>query len=229
MRKLLLAVSVLVFIANADTASATTRTAHAARVAHLKARVAAAMPSAQNQVAAAAASGPAALGALLQRTENMPMPAPNTTSPEQYAILVALQPYVTTTDSLTPAGIGAGMSSCFHTYGPIGDHRDYYVGPVHVGWQEKDHGYWCGNGSSIYDVGGGNYGYYNATWSGLGYCQVTVFDRNGWDVPYSWLHAKRTTHLGNYTPWTSCVTFTGGSTSLRLAANGYWDTYDDIY
>jgi hypothetical protein len=217
--------------------------AHAARVARLKARVAAIMPTAQAQVAGAAAQGPAALGALVQKVEAMPMAGPQTTTPQQYAMLQALQPYVTSShaDDSAPAVMNparapiakASAASCRYTGGGhVWDRANYYVGPVKVGWVEEDHGYWCGNGYAITDLGGpgeDGFGYYHQQWSGLGYCQATVFHSQGWDAPHNqWAHGGRTTHLGNYTPWTSCVTFLGDHVIVRIAANLYWDRYWDF-
>lgn len=229
----LLALSFILVFAASATAEARVN-AHAARVRHLKARVAAVLPAAQSQVQAAAGQGPAALQALVQKVEAMPLAAPGTTSVTQYALLQALQPYATTSED---SGFSSDVlnahasAACWYLGNHVYDRVNFYVAGVKVGWAEKDHGYWCGNGTSITDVGGANLGYYHTTWvpSLTPYCIVLPFNQNGWDAPnHGWAHGGLVAHEGNYTPWTSCVTFLGDHAIVRIAANGYKDYYWDF-
>ena len=206
--------------------------AHAARVRHLKARVATVMPSAQAQVQAAAAAGPAALTALEYKVQAMPLVAPNTTSVNQYALLQALQPYASGSGSsgvVTDAVDAHASAACWYQGGHIWIRWNYTQAGVRVAYHEKDHGYWCGNGSSITDAGGPNWGYYHKIGANAPFCTVTTFNQNGWDAPnHAWAHGGLATHMGTYTPWTVCVTYNGHSDALRIAANGYFDNYWDF-
>jgi hypothetical protein len=207
--------------------------AHMSRVmrAHLKARVAQVMPSAQAQVAAAQAQGPAAVKALAQKAIDTPLVAPNTTSPEQYALLQALQP---TAGQQTTSGVSSGLtasiaSACWYVGNHIWNSTNYTEAGIVIAHAEKDHGYWCGNGSSITDAGGANLGYYHKTSASAPFCLVTVFNVNGWDAPnHAWAHGGLTTHQGTYSPWTSCVTYQGANDGIRIAANGHYDFYWDF-
>jgi len=248
-RKLLIAVAAIAATVVVPTSAIASPSAHAAQVARLKARVASLMPAAQRQVAIAAAEG--GISTLVNQVMAMPMPAPRTSSPQQYALLQALQPYATTTNtaggpggtvapdgpgplpaSAAAADVRAHAASCYGVgQGPSTDRVNFYEGSIKVGWAEKDHGYWCGNGYSITDLGGANFGYYHKTWTPdlTPYCIVLPFNVNGWDAPHAqWAHGGLTAHEGNYTPWTSCVTFLSGNAVVRIAANGYWDRYWDF-
>jgi hypothetical protein len=206
--------------------------AHAARVRHLKARVAAVMPSAQAQVQAAAAAGPAALTALVNKVDAMPLAAPATTTPTQYALLSALQPYTSGSEDsgvVSDALDAHASAACWYQGNHIWHRWDYTEAGVKVAYAEKDHGYWCGNGSSITDSGGSNWGYYHKIGANPPFCTVTTFNVNGWDAPnHAWAHGGLSTHMGTYTPWTTCLTYAGSSVGLRIAANGHWDAYWDF-
>jgi hypothetical protein len=205
--------------------------AHAARIAHLKARVAALAPSATAQVAAAKAQGPAAIAALVQKVIAMPLAAPGTTTPDAYAYLQALAPGI---DAQNSAGSDVGLtasiaSACWYVGSHLWNSTNYTDFGVQVGHAEKDHGYWCGNGSSITDAGGANWGYYHKVQASAPYCIVTVFNYNSWDAPHAaWAHGGLTTHFGIYTPWTSCVTNAGANDGIRINAAGGHDVYWDF-
>jgi hypothetical protein len=208
--------------------------AHAARmhrVAHLKARVAALAVSATTQVADAAAQGPAAIAQLVQQVDAMPMPAPDTTSPQQYALLQALAPYASSTSQEvdTTASGATSADSCWFQGGHLSNRTSYFEGGVKVAWDEKDHGFWCGNGNSI--TQNGLPGYYRQQWitSPSSFCLVDVNTTNGWDAPnHAWAHGILTSHFGTYTPWTSCATFMGASVVIRINAKGGHDNYNDF-
>lgn len=212
----------------------------ARRVAHLKARVAAAMPTATAEVNAAAAAGPAALTALVQRVDAMPLAAPDTTTPDQYALTQALAPYVASGTNTDPASAAASLSishkpllaqtaaSCWFVGGHIWNLGYYTEAGIRVGTFEKDHNYWCGNGYSITSNGLAGY-YHKGPSSTPPWCQAVTNTANGWDAPHaSWAHGIMTTHFGSYTPWTSCVTFTGRSVVVRINAVGHHDDFDDF-
>lgn len=247
--------AVMIGLIGAVSAQAAPRVGHA-RVAHiaaLKARVQALAPSAQAQVQQAAAAGPAALGALSQRVLAMPLAGPGTTTPQQYALLQALQPQITSTQSsgltivVTPpatmpsSGVPAVASAstsqsitaniasaCWYTGSHIWDIQKFYLGPAQIGDVEKDHSYWCGNGYSITDDALAGY-YHKGPDSTPPYCQATINTDNGWDAAHSaWAHGHYITHFGEFTPWTTCVTWTAGDVAVRIAANGYWDKVDDF-
>lgn len=212
--------------------------ASAATVTQLQAQVSAYMPTATSQVQAAKAAGPAAFQAFAQKVNAMSMPAPNTTSVQQYADIQALvQAGAFTSTGGASKGSAPVVSSasasnyCWYVGNHIYDPVNFYEAGVWVGEFEKDHGYWCGNGYSITDAGGANLGFYHkeSTATFTPYCQVTVFNQDGWDAPhYAWAHAAMTNHFGSYTPWTTCVTWMGNTSALRIAANGYHDKVNDF-
>lgn len=206
-------------------------TAQAATTAQLQSQVSAAMPAANAQVAAAQNQG--TLASLIQQVQAMPMPAPNTTSVQQYALLQALQPYTTTTTDpeqiVNDTNALAASTTCWLQGSHLASRINFWQAGVKVGWAEKDHGYWCGNGTSI--TQNGLPGYYRQHWtpSLTPYCMVDVATTNAWDAPnHGWAHGELVTHFGDYTPWTSCVTFLSGKTDIRISATGKHDTYWDF-
>lgn len=81
---------------------------------------------------------------------------------------------------------------------------------------------WCGNGYAITSWNGPFW----STWSWTGYCLSENFRGFAWDVYPSWIHALFEHSVGNWTPW-GCITFGSISAPVRIAANLYWDGYDD--
>lgn len=211
----------------------------AADVGELKAEVAAAEPTARAEVATAASHGQATLGALVNQVIAMPLAAPDTTTPDQYALLTALQPYShvevqdgSTVDPLFHSPFrrvrAYTADTCWYNGSHIWSIVKWYIGPVYIGNVEKDHNFWCGNGSSITQNGLPGY-YHKGPTAAPPYCQVTIDMTNAWDAPNnSWAHGEILTHIGEFTPWTSCVTWDAMDPVVRIAANGYWDTYNDF-
>jgi len=216
------------------TAAVMPATASAATTAQLQADVSAAMPNANAQVAAAHMQGPAALAALEQQVQSMPMPAPNQTSVQQYALLQALAPYATGSEEqvVAPDPLSTTLTSfstrCWHQGGHIGDRWNFYQAGIKVGWAEKDHGYWCGNGTSI--TQNGLAGYSRQTWtpSPSPFCITTPFTNNAWDAPnHGWAHGGLKANWGDYTSWISCATVLSGKVNVRIEATGHSDYYWD--
>lgn len=84
---------------------------------------------------------------------------------------------------------------------------------------------WCGNGSSITSIDG--WGHH--TWSQYPYCITDTSTQGGWDVYPSWQHGGQWGTTGLYTLAIVCAPILGSShATMRVAANGYWDEYDDF-
>lgn len=92
-----------------------------------------------------------------------------------------------------------------------------------IGWLYVALSVWCGDGYAIsYDAG-----VTLATWAWGPYCMSNVFHANAWDYWPVWIHMGQWGSLGVPYPW-GCAGLKGGHAILRVAGNGYWDTYDDF-
>jgi len=122
----------------------------------------------------------------------------------------------------------ANGSSCWY----VGSHVSNWVG-----WKEagvvvikltKGHNYWCGNGYSI--TSNGIAGFYSKPWAQFPWCAGDIDRMTGWDAPhYQWAHSRIDAHFGLLTPWFSCAGFFGSDgITLRIAANGHHDWYNDF-
>jgi hypothetical protein len=67
-------------------------------------------------------------------------------------------------------------------------------------------------------------------WADLGWCIAIGRDATGWDAPNNgWAHGIISANYGVYTPLGSCAGYlSSGSAPLRIAANGYYDFYNDF-
>ena len=168
----------------------------------------------QPAVDAAVARGPNTARQLLHTTA--------TTSPAVAADLLrhATPMRVTRTKRATPGGATAS-SYCW------GSRYNQYIwqiaGGANVAWIYVRANGWCGNGSSITWYGGGTF----ANWSWGPYC-ITNYNTNySWDVPWSWIHMGTWGSVGVSYPW-GCFGLKSNRVTLRIAANGYWDYYNDF-
>lgn len=92
-----------------------------------------------------------------------------------------------------------------------------------VAWLYANAGWWCGNGYEMTGLGGPTL----TTWSWGPFCIGNQYQNWSWDVYNSWVHTGQWGSIGASYPW-GCFTWEGGHATVRIAANGYWDTYDDF-
>ncbi len=119
----------------------------------------------------------------------------------------------------------SARSRCWSVGSHIGNRYTFTVAGKKVAWFEEDHNYWCGNGYSITQNG---LGFYTRQWVQFPWCLNVTSKLSGWDGPHSsWAHGGIWASLGLTTPWDTCGTYKTGHVVLRIAANGYYDYYDD--
>jgi hypothetical protein len=157
-----------------------------------------------------------------------------TPTPAQYALGLALESLSSSnTTNIGPAPtVGPpdptavpGADPCWYVGGHVGQRDTFTEAGQPVAWIEKDHGYWCGNGSSIT---GNGMDFYHGQWVQFPWCLNITNDLHGWDAPnYAWAHGGIWAEWGLTTPWATCGTYGSGHAVVRIAGNGYWDTYDD--
>jgi hypothetical protein len=83
---------------------------------------------------------------------------------------------------------------------------------------------WCGNGTTITWHGGpAKVGPY----AGGPYCVSGYSAPSAWDVPFSWIHVGAFGELGVSYAF-GCAGLEPMKAAVRVAANGYWDTYNDF-
>jgi hypothetical protein len=100
------------------------------------------------------------------------------------------------------------------------------LGGAHVAQLTEVNPSWCGNGRSI-SFGAGNWDH--KTWAQWPYCMTNVSNHQGWDRYPVWAHGGIWGTSGVYTVALVCVPILGSShATVRVAANGYWDRYDDF-
>jgi hypothetical protein len=93
-----------------------------------------------------------------------------------------------------------------------------------VGWLYANAGEWCGNGSAMEYLSGPIL----TTWSWGPFCINNQIQEWAWDVYNSWVHTGQWGSIGVSYPW-GCFNWEGEEhATVRIAANGYWDTYDDF-
>jgi hypothetical protein len=100
------------------------------------------------------------------------------------------------------------------------------AGGAVVVWLRDINDGWCGNGSTI------TYGSHNfdrTQWAQYPYCLTNMSFRQGRDgTGYRWAHSGHWGTTGVYTGALLCLPILGSEhATLRIAANGYWDRYDD--
>jgi hypothetical protein len=205
-------------------------------------QVAAALPSAQAQVAAAQASGQ--IGSLVAQVEQRVTPPTisqdalaealyNAGSGTAQSALVAPPSSASSPPAQTAATSGlrtahaptaTAASPCW--YGAESDWSHTIAGGATVVWLKEINPQWCGNGSSI------TYGHDNwehPNWSNYPYCLTSVNNEQGWDINPSWAHGRQAATTGIYSPAIICVPILGSEhVTVRVAASGYWDRYDDF-
>jgi hypothetical protein len=183
---------------------------------------------AQNQVKDAIAKGPAAVQALVnnatyaQAVALLPYTSGKQESPGASTIpappITAAAPITTTkatTAALRPRAHAAG---CWSTW----TEWHWTVAGAEVAWIRKIYSSWCGNGSSI-----SSWSNAHASWVSSAWCLTNANLLESWDVVPSWRHGYYGASLGLWTPWGACASYNSGHTVVRIAANGYWDSYDD--
>ncbi len=85
---------------------------------------------------------------------------------------------------------------------------------------------WCGNGQTITS---GEDDFANHLWSQYPYCNTDVENHSGWDGSHAWAHDGVWATQGIYTIAIVCAPVLGSMhATIRIAANGYWDKYDDF-
>jgi hypothetical protein len=65
-----------------------------------------------------------------------------------------------------------------------------------------------------------------ASWTWGPFCLGGKGEDYSWDPKPSWVHMAHWASLGSSYPW-GCFTYSGGKVVIRIAWNGYWDTYND--
>ena len=91
-----------------------------------------------------------------------------------------------------------------------------------VAWLYVRENGWCGNGWDIYWYGGASF----AEWAWGPYCFTGRGNDYSWDVYPSWIHTAVWGEVGVTYVW-GCFGISGGKAQIRIAANGYWDLYND--
>ncbi len=96
-----------------------------------------------------------------------------------------------------------------------------------VGWVYANAGAWCGRyGWWLYWYGGPTLAQWS--WGGGDFCMANINQSFTWDVYPTWIHTGEWGTLGLSYPWGCWGVFGSGRAVVRIAANGYWDTYDDF-
>ena len=105
----------------------------------------------------------------------------------------------------------------------IANYEEFAVAPeAVVGWIYIREQGWCYNGYSMTWLGGS----FGTQWSWGPFCWTGLAENYSWDVEWSWVHMARWGSLGISYPW-GCGGLWGGKVPIRIAANGYWDFYND--
>ena len=81
---------------------------------------------------------------------------------------------------------------------------------------------WCGNGYSMTWLGGPTF----ANWEWGPYCLTNHGENYTWDYWPTWVHMANWGTVGVSYPW-GCFGLRGEKVVVRIAANGYWDTWND--
>jgi hypothetical protein len=194
---------------------------------------------ARQEVPAAQRQGPAAVRRLAARVMTPPAKAADASAPsvgpsvQTQALAVALYEAGSSSgDSTAPptalsvdrAGPIAHAASC---WGPaVSKWWHNIAGGATVARLTVTNPSWCGNGSSI-TYGAGNWDH--QPWSNYPYCLTSVSNHQGWDKYPSWGHGGIWGTAGVYTIPFVCAPILGSNhATLRVAANGYSDHYDDF-
>lgn len=120
-----------------------------------------------------------------------------------------------------PGGPLAHAAAC---WGSADSQWNWTLWGSEVGWLYTRENGWCGNGTSITWYGGAFF----SNWAWGPFCVDDWNTNFSWDIPFSWLHAGSWGSLAyDYGPAGCLFPFNGGHATIRYAANGYWDRYDD--
>lgn len=139
----------------------------------------------------------------------------------------AALPPVGSAPTLVQANRASPIAHAASCWGPV---KSYWVhtiaGGANVASLTETNPSWCGNGSSI------SFGFNNwdhQTWSNYPYCLTNVSNHQGWDQHPAWAHGGLWGTTGVYSLAIVCIPILGSEhVTLRVAANGYWDRYDDF-
>jgi hypothetical protein len=81
---------------------------------------------------------------------------------------------------------------------------------------------WCGEWYGMSWLGGATF----ADWEWGPYCLTGHGQDYSWDLYPYWVHMANWGSLGISYPW-GCLGIRGEKVVIRIASNGYWDTYND--
>jgi hypothetical protein len=113
----------------------------------------------------------------------------------------------------------AHSSGC---WGNVWDQQEWYEAGAATAWIYDRVNGWCGNGSSITWYGGPTF----SQWTWGVFCLNDGGKDFSWDRPWSWIHEGFWASYGISYAF-GCGTYSSGHAVNRIAANGYYDHYDD--
>ena len=91
-----------------------------------------------------------------------------------------------------------------------------------VAWLYVRSNAWCGDGYAITWYGWATF----AEWTWGSICFTDRGENYSWDAYPSWIHMATWGEAGVSYVW-GCLGISGGKATERIAANGYWDFYND--
>lgn len=111
-----------------------------------------------------------------------------------------------------------------YCYGGEHSQTNYNTAIGTIAWVYTSMPVWCGvpNGYISYNAAPGF-----AQWSWGPYCLESQNHLWNWDAYPKWQHGGNWAEVGVSYVW-GCAGIRGVHATLRIAANGYWDTYDDF-
>ncbi len=149
------------------------------------------------------------------------------------AVAAGLVPYVTGSKEASPPSGKSPLAFAARTrharahaagcYGSPNERWTWTVAGVKVGWVYVRANGWCGSGGRITWYGGATF----AHWTQSPWCIAGEGTDYSWDRYPSWIHMMNWGTLGLSYAW-GCAGYHGGKANLRIAWNGYWDSYDDF-
>lgn len=199
-----------------------------------------ALAHARQQVRAAQHESHAAVSRLVARVRARRAHAADALSgptPSQQALAVALYDAGSASEDATQSNLPvpsftadvarAPIAKAAGCWGPARDTwRHTIAGGANVVSLTETNPSWCGNGSSI-TFGHDNWDH--KPWSQYPYCLTNVSNHQGWDHYASWAHGGIWGTTGIYTIAFVCAPILGSEhATVRVAANGYHDGYDDF-
>jgi hypothetical protein len=124
---------------------------------------------------------------------------------------------------VTPLAVG----NCF---GGVSSRENWnIVGGATVAWVQVGVEGWCAGPGNQAIVSVNSWTF--PSWVNFPYCLASQGDYHGPDGSYvgsnsTWAHGLHTGQVGVSYPW-GCGGLKSFEAALRIAYNGYWDTYDD--